>query len=138
MSELETLRREVQALSDRQAVADLIDRLGLWLDEKRFADARSVLAEDVRVRTPGGTAEGIERVVAQAARNHPEPTQHVISNVRVSVDGDRATAGANLIVTFAGEDGVRTQGERYAFEAVREPGGWRLASVQVAPVWATG
>jgi ketosteroid isomerase-like protein len=138
MSELETLRGEVQALADRQAVADLIDRLGLWLDEKRFAEARSILAEDVRVRTPGGTAEGIERVVAQAARNHRERTQHVISNVRVDVAGDRATAGANLIVTFAGEDGVRTQGERYAFAAAREPDGWRLESIEVAPVWATG
>jgi 3-phenylpropionate/cinnamic acid dioxygenase small subunit len=140
MSELETLRREVRALSDRQAVADLIDRLGLWLDEKRFAEARSILAADVRVRTPGGTADGIDRVVAQAARNHQERTQHVISNVRVDVDGDRATAGANLLVTFAGEDGaVRVaQGERYAFQAVREPEGWRLASIAVTPVWATG
>jgi ketosteroid isomerase-like protein len=139
MTEIETLRREVQALTDRQAVADLIDRLGLWLDEKRFAEARAILAEDVRVRTPGGTAAGIDGVVAQAARNHRERTQHVISNVRVDVDGDRAAAGANLVVTFAGEDGaLRAHGERYAFEAVREPDGWRLASIAVTPVWATG
>ena len=139
MSELDTLRREVRTLADRQAVVDLIDGLGLWLDEKRFAEARSILTEDVRVRTPGGTAEGIERVVAQAARNHRERTQHVISNVRVAVDGARATAGANLIVTFAGEDGaVRAHGERYAFAAVRGPDGWRLSSIEVTPVWATG
>jgi 3-phenylpropionate/cinnamic acid dioxygenase small subunit len=120
-------------------VTDLIDRLGLWLDEKRFAEAPSILAADVRVQTPGGTAAGIERVAAQAARNHLQRTQHVISNVRVDVDGDRAAAGANLIVTFAGEDGaIRAQGERYAFEAVRGPDGWRLASIQVAPVWTTG
>jgi hypothetical protein len=139
VTEIETLRREVQALTDRQAVADLIDRLGLWLDEKRFAEARTILAEDVRVRTPGGTAAGIDGVVAQAARNHRERTQHVISNVRVDVDGDRAAAGANLLVTFAGQDGaVRVaQGERYAFEAVRETDGWRLASIAVTPVWAT-
>ncbi len=139
MTEIETLRRDVQALADRQAVADLIDRLGLWLDEKRFSEARSILAEDVRVRTPGGTAAGIELAAAQAARNHLQRTQHVISNVRVAVDGDRAAAGANLIVTFAGDDGAtRAQGERYAFEAVREPDGWRLSSIQVTPVWATG
>ena len=138
MTEIESLRREVQALADRQAVADLIDRLGLWLDEKRFAEARTILTEDVRVQTPGGTAAGIERVSAQAARNHRERTQHVISNVRVDVDGDRAGAGANLIVTFADTDGtVRAHGERYAFDAVRGPDGWRLASIRVAPVWAT-
>jgi hypothetical protein len=134
VTEIETLRRELQTLQDRQAVADLIDRLGLWLDEKRFGEARTILTEDVRVRTPGGTAEGIERVAEQAERNHAVPTQHVITNVRVAVDGDRATAGANLVVTFAGER-LRTLGERYGFEAVRRPEGWRLSSIRVEPVW---
>ena len=126
----------VRDLADRQAVADLVDGLGLWLDEKRFDAAREILTEDVRVQTPGGVAEGIERVTEQAARNHAVPTQHVITNVRVALDGDRATAGANLVVTFAGEP-LRTLGERYRFEARREPDGWRLSSIQVAPVWAT-
>jgi hypothetical protein len=127
----------LQELADRHAVVDLVDGLGLWLDEKRFDAAREILTEDVRVQTPGGVAEGIESVAAQAARNHAVPTQHVITNVRVALDGDRATAGANLVVTFAGEP-LRTLGERYRFEAVRQPDGWRLSSIQVTPVWATG
>lgn len=125
---------QLQALTDRQAVADLVDGLGLWLDEKRFGEARELLTEDVRVQTPGGVAEGIERVAAQAARNHTVPTQHVITNVRVTLDGDRASAGANLVVTFAGER-PRTLGERYAFQAVRRPEGWRLSSIRVDPIW---
>jgi SnoaL-like domain len=124
----------IEQLIDRQAVVDLVDGLGLWLDEKRFGEARELLTEDVRVQTPGGVAEGIERVAAQAARNHAVPTQHVITNVRVALDGDRATAGANLVVTFAGER-LRTLGERYAFEAVRRPEGWRLSSIRVEPIW---
>jgi hypothetical protein len=124
----------LQELTDRQAVVDLVDGLGLWLDEKRFGEARDLLSEDVRVRTPGGVAKGIEQVAAQAARNHAVPTQHVITNVRVTLDGDRATAGANLVVTFAGER-LRTLGERYAFEARRTADGWRLSSIQVEPVW---
>ena len=124
----------LQELADRQAVADLVDGLGLWLDEKRFDAAHEILTADVRVQTPGGVAEGIERVAAQAARNHAVPTQHVITNVRVALGGDRATAGANLVVTFAG-DRLRTLGERYRFEAVRRPEGWRLSSIRVEPVW---
>jgi SnoaL-like protein len=124
----------IEQLIDRQAVVDLVDGLGAWLDEKRFAEARELLTEDVRVQTPGGVAEGIEQVAAQAARNHAVPTQHVITNVRVALDGDRASAGANLVVTFAGER-LRTLGERYAFEARRTPEGWRLSSIRVAPVW---
>jgi hypothetical protein len=119
---------------DRQAVVDLVDELGLWLDEKRFGEAGELLTEDVRVQTPGGVAEGIEQVAAQAARNHAVPTQHVNTNIRVALDGDRATAGANLVVTFAGER-LRTLGERYAFEARRTPEGWRLSSIRVTPIW---
>ena len=29
-----------EELTDRQAVVDLVDGLGLWLDEKRFAEGR--------------------------------------------------------------------------------------------------
>ena len=107
----------LQQLDDRQAVTDLVSRLGLWLDgETTLEQARAILAEDVSVSTPGGTAQGIEKVVAQARRNHEVPTQHVITNVLVDLDGERATAGANLVVYFP--DSI--QGERYAFEARRE------------------
>lgn len=122
----------LQQLDDRQAVEDLVSRLGLWLDGETTLDqARAILAEDVSVSTPGGTAQGIENVVAQARRNHEVPTQHVITNVLVDLDGDRATAGANLIVTFP--DSI--QGERYAFAARRDDDTWRLTQIKVAQVW---
>jgi ketosteroid isomerase-like protein len=121
-------------MNDRQDITDLISRLGRWLDDKRFDEARTVLTEDVTVRTPGGEAEGIERVVAQASRNHQVPTQHLITNVLVDVDGDRASATANLLVTFAGES---QQGERYSFGVARTSDGWRLSRIEVTPVWRT-
>jgi SnoaL-like domain len=122
----------LQQLEDRQAVTDLISRLGLWLDgETTLERARAILAEDVSVSTPGGTAQGIEKVVAQARRNHEVPTQHVITNVLVDLDDERATAGANLIVNFPDA----THGERYAFEARREHESWRLTRIVVEPLW---
>jgi hypothetical protein len=121
-------------MNDHQNITDLISRLGRWLDDKRFDDARAVLTEDVTVSTPGGQATGLERVVAQASRNHRVPTQHLITNVLVDLDGDTATATANLLVTFAGET---QQGERYAFGAARTPEGWRLSRIEVTPVWRT-
>jgi hypothetical protein len=130
----------MQELVDRQAITDLISRLGLWLDEKRFDEARSVLTEDVTVTTPGGASEGVEAVAEQARRNHAvDRTHHVITNVLVELEGDRATAGANLVATFAdGPDSLRTHGERYRFEALRTAAGWRLSRVQVIPVWMSG
>ena len=113
----------LQQLLDRQAVTDLVSRLGLWLDgETTLEQAARSSHEDVAVSTPGGTAQGIDKVVAQARRNHEVPTQHVITNVLVDLDGDRATAGANLIVNFPDA----TQGERYAFDAAKSDEGWRL------------
>jgi SnoaL-like domain len=130
----------LQELTDRQAITDLVSRLALWLDEARFDDPRSILTEDVTVATAGGSAQGIDRVAAQARRTHDvEGLQHVITNVLVDLDGDRATARANLIVTFVpradAPDAHSMRGERYRFEAVRAPEGWRLSRVEVDPIW---
>lgn len=122
----------LQQLSDRQAVTDLISRLGLWLDgETTLEQARAILDDEVAVSTPGGQARGIEDVVAQARRNHEVQTQHVITNVLVDLDADTATAGANLVVHFPDA----TLGERYAVAAARRADGWRLTNIEVVPLW---
>jgi len=123
-------------ITDRREITDLVSRLGLWLDEGRFDEAPSVLIDDVTVDTPGGHAEGIEHVIAQARRNHQhDHLQHVITNVLIDLDGDRAKVRANLVVTFADAAVTSQQGERYRFEAARTPDGWRLSRVEVIPVW---
>ena len=43
-------------LTDRSEITDLVSRLGVWLDEKRWDDARSILTQDAIVTTPGGSA----------------------------------------------------------------------------------
>jgi hypothetical protein len=142
MSDQTTTSQKLQELLDRSEITELVTRLGVWLDEKRFDDARSILTEDVTAETPGGSVVGIEQVAEQARRNHVVPTHHVITNVLIDLDGDRAAAGANLIATFVnGPDpsGPLFQlGERYSFEAVRTPDGWRLSRVQTQPIWTVG
>lgn len=140
----------LQRLDDRQAITDLIARLGLMLDEKRFDEAASILADDVTVKTPGGSAHGIEAVAAQARRNHTVRTQHLITDVLIELDGDRAQARANLIATFApdpgsllivnGEeqrDSYLSLGEVYRFGAVRTEDGWRLSRIETEPLWSS-
>ena len=141
---------QIQQLGDRQAIADLIARLGLMLDEKRFDEAASILAETVTVKTPGGAAQGREAVAAQARRNHTVRTQHVITNLLIQLDGDRAQARANLVATFAPDPGSRlvingeeqpasylTLGEVYRFGAVRTEDGWRLSRIETEPLWSS-
>jgi SnoaL-like domain len=132
----------LQELIDRIEIIELVSRLGVWLDEKRFNEARAILTEDATVKTPGGSVAGVDQVAEQARRNHVVPTQHVITNVLIDLDGDRATVGANLIATFAhGPDPsgpLFQRGERYTFEAVRTADGWRLSRVESKPIWTTG
>ena len=135
---------ELKELLDRHEIAGLVDRLGLWLDEKRFDEAPTILTEDATAETPGGTARGLEAVVEQARRSHGEEvgTQHAITNKVIDLEGDRASVGANLLATFF-DPGQRSAprrqlGERYAFEVVRTPDGWRISSVKTTPLWTLG
>jgi hypothetical protein len=140
----------LQQVTDRQEIADLIAGLGLMLDEKRFDDASAILSDDVTVKTPGGEARGREAVSAQARRNHTVRTQHVITNMLIELDGDRARARANLTATFAPDPGSRllindeeqhasylTLGEVYRFGAVRTDDGWRLSRIETEPLWSS-
>jgi uncharacterized protein (TIGR02246 family) len=126
---------------DRRDIEDLVQRLAACLDDGRFDDMRSLFTADATARTPGGTAEGRDALVAQAARNHTpdKATQHLISGVLVELAEHTATARANALVTFADRDGrpQLTMGEVYRFSARRTDEGWRLTSVQTTPTWRT-
>lgn len=129
--------------TDRQDIADLVARLGRWLDHHDWEAAASVMTEDVAVRSPAGIAEGLRAVVDQARRNHQDAaTQHAFTDVLVDLDGDRATASANLLATFAEGDAEPAPffaiAARYGFEAARADDGWRLARIEITPVWTWG
>lgn len=145
-----TLTTHVETLIERDEITRLVYRLGECLDDGRFEEMHSLFVEDATASTPGGVAEGRDAVVAQASRNHrPEDgIQHVITNVLVDLDGDRAKVRANLVVYFAPRDDSDEPalappvgfilGEVYRFDGVRTAGGWRLARVETIPVWMSG
>ena len=141
------LERQIAELTDRNDITHLVYRLGAVLDDRRFDEMRALLVEAATVRTPGGAAEGRDAVIDQARRNHQpdEPTQHVITNPIIELDGDRAKVRANLVVNFAAparpDESLPapprkyTLGEIYNFDVVRTPEGWRFSSVETKPVW---
>jgi hypothetical protein len=128
---------QLQQLTDRVDLVDLVARLAQWLDGQRFDEAGDLFTPDIAVRTPGGSAEGLEAVIAQARRNHEgATTHHSITNVLPAVDGDSATIDANVLLTFVHPDGtLDSLGGRYRLRAVRNEPGWRLNYIQVDPVW---
>lgn len=139
-------------LTDRVELEALVSRLGRWLDDGGDAQqGRELFVERIALDTPGGIAEGVDAVVAQARRNHTVPTQHLITNQLIELDGDRAQITANLLVVFADGEQVavgpratelptfgRALGERYRFEAVRTGDDWRLARIEVTAHWLAG
>ena len=140
----------IQALLDRAEITDLVHRLGMCLDEARFDELSALLVEDATLRSPGGGVEGIDAIVAQAARIHSaeDGILHTITNLLIDVAGDAATARANLLVSFAtpldtdlpGQPPlVRSiQGQVYHFDLVRRDGGWRISRLETVPVWKSG
>jgi hypothetical protein len=143
---------ELQQLSDRAEIADLVARLGICLDESHFDDMAGLLAGEATLRTARGEVVGRDAVVEQARRTHPpeQRFQHVMTDLVVDLDGDRATARANLEVRItvpadgpAGEGSPApapraSLGHVYRFGLVRGGAGWCFASVEVEPVWLTG
>ena len=63
-----------------------------------------------------------------AAPNNPmNGSVHVLSNVKIEVTGDTATATSRWTLLLRGEDGPKAaQAGRYADELVRESGEWKF------------
>ncbi len=124
----------------RTDLVDLVARLGRCLDTGDFEGLRAIYSADARVTTAGGTAEGIDALVAQASRNHGDgKVWHSATNHVVEVDGDDATIRANILTAFS--DGVADPAPFllagvYEFEARRTGEGWRLTSLRATPTWA--
>jgi 3-phenylpropionate/cinnamic acid dioxygenase small subunit len=138
--------QDLQELVDRAAITDLLARWGAILDEKRLDNLRSTFADDASITTPGGHAEGIDAILAQASR-HEDPglrTQHLMSDLVVDLDGDTATARANYVGIFARGEGelapppVFEVGFVYRLGLVRTAGGWRIRSMVQHPTWVNG
>lgn len=151
-----TAAESLRTLTDRAELADLLARQGRWLDERRFDETGAIFTEDATVETGGGRAAGLAALTAQARRVHTRSaaTHHNTSGVLIEIDGDRATVRANLVVTFVGAatppeptatasaptvpEPIATVGERYRFDAVRTPEGWRFSRLEATPVWQSG
>jgi 3-phenylpropionate/cinnamic acid dioxygenase small subunit len=141
-----TSRQALAELADRQAISDLLHRWGAILDELRLDDLRSVFTADAALTTPGGHAEGIDAILAQAGRNHDPAvrTQHLMGDLVLDLDGDRASARANYVGVFAKGEGrfapppVFQIGSVYRLGLVRTAEGWRIRSMEMQPTWAAG
>ena len=141
------LAARLQVLEDRAAIEDLLESYTAALDSSNWNAYADVFAKDGKLDWLGQTMNGREAIrtrmssvvlatprkagVAAPAGAGPgrNPQRHILSNIQIKVDGDRATTAARwtLIVQLPdGKDAVDSTG-RYADQLVRENGQWKIA-----------
>ncbi|WP_331765275.1 nuclear transport factor 2 family protein (plasmid) [Streptomyces sp. NBC_01384] len=133
------------ALSDRADITGLIDRFALgldhvdpeWCDEEWY---RSLFTQDVRLDLPNGTHHGIAGLpeFLRGPKLQWARTQHLTTNCVVDVQGDRATARANVqAVHVPHEDSAPlfVGGAHYDVRAERTAAGWRIPQLTVTVLW---
>lgn len=132
---------DIDQLGDRLEIADLVARLGRWLDG-HGGDPATIYDHDVVARSPRGELDGYDEVLAFVSRAAPEGerVQHFHTDTLVELDGDRASVTANQLVQFfrSGQAPHRTSGLQVTYEAVRRPDGWRLSVLQIELAWIIG
>ncbi len=129
---------DLQELSDRAEIADLIVRYTRAVDERRWDDLTTVFTSDAFVDYTvfGGTAGNVTETLEFLAGAMPRfsKTQHMLGLPEIRLDGDRATA-----VTPCHNPMVMGRGEKsqimvcslwYHHELIRTPEGWRIARLR--------
>ncbi|MGW2179133.1 nuclear transport factor 2 family protein [Streptomyces sp. NPDC001732] len=143
--DIEEMRRQLRALTDRAEITDLLDRYLRSLDEGVFDEewARAFHTENVTAEMPIGTVQGRDALLSHIRRAMAlfDRTVHLGTNAVVEVDGDRATArGAQLSthVLADGSGGLFVSAGHADTELVRTADGWRISASALRVVWTQG
>lgn len=129
----------VAAAVDELAIRNLIARLASSADGDDVEAYVALFTPDASWGLPGKPRRGHEDIRTGSLERRAEGligpgshTRHVVANVSVSVDGDRATADATWLFYVRTNDKPRVGGMgTYHDDLVRTPAGWRLARRQI-------
>jgi uncharacterized protein (TIGR02246 family) len=132
-----TLESRLQRLEDTEAIRLLLDRY-IELNESRdYAAYSQLFAKDGELVTRRGRTVGpqaihefLEKNFGAQTRTASDPLQgssHVLSNIRIEVHGDTATATSRWTLLTQGADRPQVgQAGRYVDNLVREDGVWKF------------
>ena len=138
---------DLQELSDRQEIVDLITRYTRAVDTRTYADLAGVFTPDAVLdySSVGGPADVPEVVVPwiEAGLAGFDRSQHVIGQVSITLEEDCASATAyftNPMVSINpdGSEKLWEVGGYYHHDLVRTPAGWRSRRIVDEMVWHRG
>lgn len=134
---------DLQTLSDRAEITDLITRYATAVDRRDWDLYRSIFTPDAHIdyTSAGGIAGSLDEVSRWLGEVLAvfEASQHLVANFDVSVDGDRATATAMVLnpMKLSGQP-VWGLGGWYHHKLVRTPQGWRSRELVEETSWIQG
>ena len=118
-----------QILQDKDEIRELLHLYCFCMDEGRFQELGQLFAPDGEWIAPYRQARGPADITAWLIQSVPsEPRRmHYVMNSIIRVDGDRADAKSNYLVTVEGPDGpFASVCGTYADRLVRLDNGWRF------------
>ena len=135
-----------QELGDRAAIGDVLDDYAHAVDTHDWTLLSSLFAPDATLdyTAAGGPRGSRSEVLEWIAASLPAVTltQHLLTNRRIRVDADTATARTELLnpLLFDGSEGTQLLllGGRYDDRLRREGDGWIITERVHTTVWTAG
>ena len=131
---------DLQTLTDRIAIEDLLTRYATAVDRRDWDGYRSVFTADAVIdyTSAGGIAGNLEEVVEFLSTTLEmfEMTQHLVSNLDIGIDGDSATVKAVFYNPMRLEGGETWfTGGWYHHDLERTETGWRSRRLREETAW---
>ena len=130
-----------RALEDKIEIGELLARYARGVDSQDWDLWRSVFIPDAYIdySSAGAAAGPRDEVAAWLAESMSSipMTQHVITNVEVDLDGDRASVRALFYnpMQLPGMEALSFCGGRYHHDLVRTPEGWKSERLVEENLW---
>lgn len=135
-----SMQARVQRLEDVESIRVLLDRY-VDANESRDYEAYSrlfardgelVLGGDMRLKGPAAIRDYLQKNFggpANASKGPQKGSSHVLTNIRIEVNGDAAISECRWMLVVPGVDGGKPQigsKGRYVDKLVREDGTWKF------------
>jgi 3-phenylpropionate/cinnamic acid dioxygenase small subunit len=132
---------ETNMTSKVAEINDLLFRFAASFDEKNWEEMRAILADVIYCDysslrgVPPGPVSGADYVEQRVTSLAGLDTQHDLTNVRVAVGGDAATARCNFVIRRFAElsqtasDNFFHSYGHYLFGLRRDAGRWKISAI---------
>ncbi len=135
---------QLRDMIDRAAISDLKYAYGYGVDQRDWALFRSIFADEVEfdffdwagIRETIPADRWVEMVKATLAPF--DATQHVFTNMFITLQGDSATCVTNMTARHQLGAEAQLMGGYYTERMVRTAAGWKIAACRLNITWEEG